>query len=169
MRYFSITLATLALALPGPLFSADKIAGTVEVGIKLVNALGLQDVLKQTFEESMAGIMAQTKGLNDEQLNKTLKDLMMKFYDDNYKWDKISHIYATAYATELTDAEMNAAITFYESAAGKKLRDKSNSINAEAMKVTGELMKDKTGELYRALMMAVQKRQMEKAGAGKGQ
>lgn len=136
--------------------------GTVEVAVQLVDVLGIKELMKSRFDSSLSAVLAQLKQQGDEKLMKEITDITKAFYEENYKWESMSRTYASAYANAMTDDEMKAAISFYQTDAGKKLAGKSEAINAEAEKLTQEKMKPKLLEMQRAMLMAVQKRQMEK-------
>ena len=143
---------------------ATTAGGSIEVGVKLAEVLGIPASVEQDFKASTANIIAQLKKLGDDDLSKSINEMTAKFYDDNYKWEKIGRIYGTAYSRGMTDEEMKAAIAFYETEAGKKLRDKNSAIIKEAEMVLEEFQKNKKLELQRAMIMAVQKSQASKLG-----
>ena len=158
MRLF-IALA-LVLAWQGA--ASSQTTGSVEVGIQLVNTLGIRDAVEHDFKDSMSGIMNQLKQIGDEQLTKSVSDIADTFFKENYKWEKISVLYGNEYAKVLSDDEMKAAIAFYQTPAGKKLVEHNVAVQGAAAKATQTLLQLKLRDLQRSILGVVQKRQMEK-------
>lgn len=120
-------LATVCLAVAMPSFAADKAkVEKLMVLMKTDVAIGqLKDVVIRNVEMGYSD-GTQAAGVTNEQVaqGRPVVDGMIETITKSLGWDALKTELVDINAKELTDAEVDAGIKFYETAEGKSLAEK---------------------------------------------
>ncbi len=131
---------------------------------KVIEAAGTKDALEDGFMKNLEAAMAQLKKTGGEELANEVKEVARQFFKQNYQWSELSKVYAEAYASEFTDAELQALLAFYESPVGKKSVEKMGNLNRRIAESVNVKMQDKMPQLQAAMMDVVKKHLGAKQG-----
>ncbi|MGY1488044.1 DUF2059 domain-containing protein [Methylobacillus pratensis] len=138
------TLAICMLAMLGSAHAAAPSDDLIFKFMEVSNVKGALETMRANADTALRNNLLQSlqyQQLNDKQkrIAEEAGEKAVKVQQENLSYDAIVKLVLPLYRRTFTQEELQAAINFYSSPAGKSINQKMPQLAAESMKLTSEL------------------------------
>ena len=145
-----------ALVLAGPLAAQTPSDARVEAALALMEAMDMEEVMKETMEESMAQQAEMMSMLNGGALPDSLLTASMeigrKWAIRALEWSTLRHDLARLYAETYTVDQLRQLEDFYRSPVGRLLLDTTPELTAGTQEIMSRRMQAIMPEMMQEMM-----------------